>query len=51
MKKADLTALREAYTAGKFSGRIIQTKRKNTATTPIFAELEKEKQLNLFTEK
>jgi hypothetical protein len=51
MKKHHIQALREAYTAGKFSGRIIQTKRKNTADTPIFKAVEEEKQLNLFTEK
>lgn len=51
MKKATIQALREAYNAGKFSGRIIQTKRKNTATTPIFEAMEKKKQLNLFIEK
>jgi hypothetical protein len=48
MKKHHIQALREAYNAGKFSGRIIQTKRKNTATTPIFKAMEEEKQLSIF---
>jgi len=51
MKKATIQALREAYTARKFSGRIIQTKRKNTMDLPIFKSIEDQKQLNLFTEK
>jgi hypothetical protein len=51
MKKATIQTLREAYSTGNFSGRIIQTKRKNTATTPIFKAMEEKKQLNLFIEK
>jgi hypothetical protein len=48
MKKHHLQALREAYTAGKFSGRIIQTKRKPVADTPIFKAMEEKKQLSIF---
>ena len=48
MKPATIQALKEAYTAGKFSGRIIQTKRKPVADTPIFQAVEEEKQLSIF---
>ena len=49
MTNTDKKQLAEMIKAGTWSGRIVQTVKKPVAETPIFAAIENEKQLTIFS--